>query len=81
LRSAIGRPPAVHNGRHALLAWRRAALALDDYRRVYASGLGDEPLGERPAEREAARAFDLARCTIERAIEARSPDRRRAVER
>lgn len=81
LRSAIGRPPALHNSRQALLAWRRAALALDDYRHVYGRGLGNEPLGERPAEREAARAFDLARCTMERAIEACSRGRRRGVER
>jgi RNA polymerase sigma factor (sigma-70 family) len=81
LRSAIGRPPTLHDSRHSLLAWRRAALALDDYRRIYGRGLGDEPLGERPAAREAARAFDFARCTMERAIEAGSPGRRRGVER
>jgi DNA-directed RNA polymerase specialized sigma24 family protein len=49
LRRAIGRRPSVANERRAVLAWRRAALTIDDYRRQYGRGLGDDTLGERPA--------------------------------
>jgi hypothetical protein len=71
----------VTNDGRAVLAWRRAALAIDDYRRQYGRGLGDDPLGERPADREAARTFDLARSAIERVVEARSRMARRGLER
>jgi DNA-directed RNA polymerase specialized sigma24 family protein len=81
LRKAIGRVPSVTNDGRAVLAWRRAALAIDDYRRQYGRGLGDDPLGERPADREAARTFDLARSAIERVVEARSRMARRGLER
>jgi DNA-directed RNA polymerase specialized sigma24 family protein len=80
LRRAIGRLPSV-NERRAVLAWRRAALTIDDYRRQYGRGLGDDTLGDRPADREAARAFDLARSAIQRAVDARSRMPRRGLER
>jgi DNA-directed RNA polymerase specialized sigma24 family protein len=35
LRSAIGRLPALTGDPSAVLAWRRAAIAIDDYRRVH----------------------------------------------
>jgi hypothetical protein len=35
LRSAIARRPAVTGDPRAVLAWRRAALAIDDYWRVH----------------------------------------------
>jgi DNA-directed RNA polymerase specialized sigma24 family protein len=75
LQSAIGRRPALTGDPRAVLAWRRAALAIDDYRRVHGQGLGDEPLGERPRDCEAARAFDLADAAIRRAVEARGRER------
>jgi RNA polymerase sigma factor (sigma-70 family) len=81
LTAAIGPRPKVTYDTPALLAWRRAALAIDDYRRQYGHGLDDEPLGERPADREAARAFDLAAASIERVRAARSPRRRHGIER
>lgn len=77
LKRAIGRRPPVTEHRPALLAWRRAALTLDDYRCQYGRGLGDEPLGKRPIAADAARAFDLARAAIERAVQARSRHRSR----
>jgi hypothetical protein len=80
LRGAIGRLPSVTNERRAALAWRRAALMIDDYRRQYGRGLGDDTLGERPADREAARAFDLARSAVQRAVAARSRMPRRGLE-
>jgi RNA polymerase sigma factor (sigma-70 family) len=60
LRTAIGRPSKTH-GASGILASRRAALAIDDYRRLHGHNLGDEVLGCRPEDATAARAFDLAR--------------------
>ena len=40
LRRAIGKRPSTQSER-AVLAWRRAALMVDDYRREYGGGLGD----------------------------------------
>jgi DNA-directed RNA polymerase specialized sigma24 family protein len=77
LQRAIGRRPPIWDERRAVLAWRRAALAIDDYRRGYGRGLGDEPIGQRPTDHDAARAFDLARSAIERAVAARSTGRNR----
>jgi hypothetical protein len=81
LVSAVGRRPALTGDSRAVLAWRRAALAIDDYRRVHGRGLGDVALGERPRDREAARAFDLADAAMRRAVEARQRDRRTGRER
>ena len=75
LRAAIGRRPGLAQDPRAILAWRRAALALDDYRRDYGRGLGDVPLGNRPRNPEAARAFDLASSAIRRVAESRQPRR------
>jgi RNA polymerase sigma factor (sigma-70 family) len=79
LSAAIGpRPGKTANGR-ALLAWRRAALVIDDYRREFGAGLGNTPLGERPATPEAARAFDLAAAAVRRVLESRGHDRRTEI--
>ena len=69
LQGAIGRRPAVTGDPRALLAWRRAALAIDDYRRVHERDLGDDALGRRPQEADAAPTFDLADSAIGRARE------------
>ncbi|MGH2944915.1 MAG: sigma-70 family RNA polymerase sigma factor [Solirubrobacteraceae bacterium] len=81
LVGAIGRRPAATAEPAALLAWRRAALAIDDYRRRHGQQLGDAPLGDRPPDRDAARAFDLATAAIRRACDAKSKDRSLGLER
>ena len=81
LRNAIGRPPGKRVSAQITLPWRRAALALDDYRREHATHLRDEPLGSRPTDPRAARSFDLAERAITRAREARELSRGRSLER
>jgi DNA-directed RNA polymerase specialized sigma24 family protein len=81
LLNAIGRRPSLVGDWARVVAWRRAALTIDDYRRTYWRGLGDDPIGERPAGREAARAFDLACSAIDRALEGRTRGHRHGVER
>jgi hypothetical protein len=81
LVTAIGQPPGKSNRAEATLAWRRAALAVDDYRRDHAPALADDPLGPRPADPRAARAYELASRAVTRAREARSAIRRRSLER
>jgi hypothetical protein len=49
------------------VAWRRAALAVDDYRRDYGVKGGDQPLGARPTEERAMRRHDLTERVVERA--------------
>jgi transcriptional regulator with XRE-family HTH domain len=71
LLRAIGRIPASPMGPEVRLLWRRAALALDDFRRQ--SGRELEPeLGARPSDPEAARAYDLAAAAAARVHEARA---------
>ena len=82
LRAAIGGPPGQNVSAEALLCWRRAAVAIDDYRRDHGAHLGQEPIGPRPGDPRAARAYDLADRAITRAREARlPPSRRRSLER
>jgi hypothetical protein len=81
LTSAIGAPPGKSVPSGALLAWRRAALAIDDYRRDHGHNLGDEGLGQRPADPHAARAYELAAHAATRAREAREATRQRSRER
>jgi RNA polymerase sigma factor (sigma-70 family) len=77
LQASIGRL-RTSDGAQATLAWRRAALAIDDYRRLRGGvDLPSGSLDERPAEPRAARAFDLARRALERVHEIRG----RGVER
>jgi hypothetical protein len=81
LKAAIGPPPGKHRA-EVTLSWRRAAIAIDDYRREHGTQLKDEPLGSRPTDPRAARAYDLADRAITRAREARlPPSRRRSLER
>jgi hypothetical protein len=82
LRAAIGPPPSKHASVDATLNWRRAALAIDDYRREHGAHLKEQPLGTRPSEPRAARAYDVADRAITRAREARLPSaHRRSLER
>ena len=81
LAQAIGQPPGTTGPSGALLAWRRAALAIDDYRRDQGVKLGDVGLGRRPADPSAARAYELAAHAATRARQARDPTRRRSLER
>lgn len=64
-----------------MLAWRRAAIAIDDYRREHGPRLGTESLGMRPSEPRAVRSFDLAQRAIAVSREARLPTRARSLER
>jgi hypothetical protein len=81
LTAAIGRPPGKLVPAQVVLPWRRAALAIDDYRREHGAHLADDVLGERPTEPRAARSFDLAERAMSRAREAREATRRRSLER
>ena len=81
LKAAIGPPPGKHRA-EVTLSWRRAAIAIDDYRREHGAQLKEEPLGCRPSDPRAARAYDLADRAIARAREARlPPSHRRSLER
>jgi RNA polymerase sigma factor (sigma-70 family) len=64
LTSAIGRPDSSRGGRQGyatrLLAWRRAALAIDDYRALTGFAAEDAALGTRPSGERSARAYDAA---------------------
>ena len=81
LVKALGRAPGKSVNPSALLAWRRAALALDDYRREHVPELARDGLGPRPSDARAARAYDLASRAIARAREARQVDRSGSLER
>jgi DNA-directed RNA polymerase specialized sigma24 family protein len=81
LKAAIGRAPGRNRSAEAALLWRRAALAIDDYRREHGPHLKDEPLGDRPIEPRAARSYDLADRAIARVREARERSQSRSLER
>lgn len=72
LTKSIGTPGSPDKATRRL-AWRRAALAIDDYRALYGATLGDELLDHRPMEPAAARAFDLARRSVQRVRELEGP--------
>jgi RNA polymerase sigma factor (sigma-70 family) len=66
LTEAIGRAPSRNKtSAYAVLAWRRAALAVDDYRRDHSWSSTTDTLGPRPADPVARRAHARA----ERAVE------------
>ena len=69
LRQEIGRPPRGRGGRrgHAtrLLDWRRAALAIEDYRVLTGYDSEIRALGIRPSEEPLAQAFDTAKRAID----------------
>ena len=68
LVAEIGRPPRSRERRAGnaarLLAWRRAALAIDDYREASGFKQLDRGLGHRPDDANAARYYDHARKAI-----------------
>ena len=75
LRAAIGRPVTRNRSNGgALSVWRRAALAIDDYRREFGWSVDDEALGPRPENLPAGRAHDRA----DRAVSQVRTDRARA---
>lgn len=69
LRQEIGRPPRGRGGRrgHAtrLLDWRRAALAIEDYRVLTGYDSEIRALGIRPSEEPLAQVFDTAKRAID----------------
>jgi DNA-directed RNA polymerase specialized sigma24 family protein len=79
----IGRPPNVLNPRFSrageALAWRRAALALDDYRRVHEPTLPDVPPEHTPVDEAAERNWTVVLAAIGRLERCR--DRSRTLER
>jgi DNA-directed RNA polymerase specialized sigma24 family protein len=79
LVNVIGRMPRDIERPHAMLAWRRAALAIDDYRRDHGTEFRDDGLGRRPADPSAGRAYDLACRAAARAQEARHAARARSL--
>ena len=73
LRAAIGRPVTRNRSNGAaLLAWRRAALAIDDYRREYGWSADDDALGPRPENLPAGRAHDRADRAVSQVREERA---------
>jgi len=75
LKHEIGRPPRGKGGRtgHAtrLLDWRRAALAIEDYRLLAGYDSEVRGLGIRPSEEPLSRAFDRARRAIDTVLQHR----------
>jgi hypothetical protein len=65
----IGRPPRSRGGRQGfatrLLDWRRAALSIDDYRKLTGFDSQVGALGIRPREEVFAEAYDAAVHTVE----------------
>jgi RNA polymerase sigma factor (sigma-70 family) len=79
LVSVIGRPPGrKHSG--LLLAWRRAALAVDDYRDTDAPGIA-AGMGARPSDPASRQRYDRAKREIQRLDDARRQSRARSIER
>jgi hypothetical protein len=61
LQGAIGKPVTRNRSNGAaILSWRRAALAIDDYRRDYGWSADDDASGPRPESLPAGRAHDRA---------------------
>lgn len=63
LTAELGRPPSTTRREahgQKLLAWRRAALAIDDYRKLTSFRAPDRAIGQRPTGSTASRAYDLA---------------------
>src|SRR5215211_1898796 len=75
LRQEIGPPPRSRGGRRAnasrLRDWRRAALAIEDYRVLTGFDSEVRALGVRPGDEPSARAYDLARRAIDTLLEHR----------
>jgi RNA polymerase sigma factor (sigma-70 family) len=73
--SAIGPMPSAGHSPQVKLLWRRAALALDDYQRATGRELLTNPLGQRPTDPAAVRAYDLAATAAARFQRVRSSSR------
>ena len=75
LRQEIGRPPRGKGGRKGyatrLLDWRRAALAIEDYRLLAGYDSEVRALGIRPSEEPLSRAFDHAKRAIDTVLQHR----------
>ena len=75
LKQAIGRPPSGNGGRTGyatrLLDWRRAALAIEDYRQLAGYDSEVRGLGIRPSEQPLTRAFDHANRAIDTVLQHR----------
>ena len=69
LLQEIGRPPRSHGGRQGyatrLLDWRRAALSIEDYRKLTGFDSQVRALGLRPRDEAPAQAFDAAVHAVE----------------
>jgi hypothetical protein len=76
----IGRPPGTSRST-VLLAWRRAALAVEDYRCELGRNELADGLGKRPADGLTARRYDRARDTVARLQQARELQNGRSLER
>jgi hypothetical protein len=74
LIQAAGRPPAKgKNASASILAWRRAALTIDDYRNEHGRTSPHEGLGPQPADNPVARrAYDRALQAIDRLTDERA---------
>ena len=83
LVEAVVRPPARgKNASASILAWRRAALAIDDYRHDHSWNSPHEGLGPRPTDHLAARrAHGRAQYAIERVNAERARRRGNTLER
>ena len=83
LVESVGRPPARgKNASASILAWRRAALAIDDYRHDHAWTSPYEGLGPKPTDNLIARrAHERAQLAIERVSVERARRRGDALER
>jgi len=83
LIEAIGRPPARDkNASASILAWRRAALAIDDYRCDHGWHSPHEGLGPKPTDDlNARRAHERAQQAIERVSTERARRRGNTLER
>jgi DNA-directed RNA polymerase specialized sigma24 family protein len=83
LIEAVGRPPARgKNASASILAWRRAALAIDDYRHEHNWSSPHEGLGPKPVDDLVARrAHEQAQAAVERLGAERSRRRGEGLER
>ena len=79
LTREIGRPPRGRGGREGyatrLLIWRRAALAIDDYRELTGFDSEVQALGVRPRPEPYAQAFDAAQRAVDNVAHQRSCSR------
>jgi RNA polymerase sigma factor (sigma-70 family) len=80
LTRVIGRPPDVTRGSR-LLAWRRAALALDDYRSAVGRSRFEEGLGSPARSEDESRRRSVVLRAMERLDAARATGRDRTLER